>query len=173
MPQTPLTWDGVADGAPLKWDSGSWDSFLPDNPNQNQTPKKMQLRVLLGFADASDLALIETAQSVLTDLYTGDGLATYPNPPVTAVNLGLAINAFIAAVGDASNGGPTETAVKDNKRYVLIGLLRQLAGYVQSLHGNDLAKLLFSGFDAASTNTASNPSRLRPSSRSSTATRAN
>ena len=34
---------------------------------------------------------------------------------------------------------------------------RQLAGYVQANHGNDMAKLLASGFDAVSTNNAQQP----------------
>lgn len=40
---------------------------------------------------------------------------------------------------------------------MLVGLLRQLAGFVQERHGNDLAKLLASGFEAVSTNHSSSP----------------
>jgi len=57
----------------------------------------------------------------------------------------------------AALGGPAATADKNGKRDVLISLLRQLAGYVQDNHGNDLAKLLASGFEAVSTNHGSVP----------------
>jgi len=43
---------------------------------------------------------------------------------------------------------------KNNKRDALIGLLRQLAGYVQQNCKNDLATLLSSGFEAVSTSHA-------------------
>lgn len=36
--------------------------------------------------------------------------------------------------------GPAQTADKNNKRDALVGLLRQLALYVQELHGNDMAQ---------------------------------
>ncbi len=49
------------------------------------------------------------------------------------------------------------TAEKNNRRDALVELLRQLAAYVQEAAGNDLAKLLGSGFEAVSTNRASTP----------------
>ena len=52
----------------------------------------------------------------------------------------------------AAQGGPADTADKNSKRDTLIGLLRQLAGYVQENCGNDLATLLASGSDAVRTN---------------------
>ena len=162
MTEIPLTWDGVdAQGAPLRWDTPglTWNGFLPPNPepNPNQKTNMPQLRVLLGFADASDHSLEATGQSVLDHLYVGEGLAAFPNPPVTAVQLGGGLTAFSVAIAAAAAGGPADTAMKDNKRAELITMLRQLAVHVQGLHGNDLAKLLESGFDAASTNNASVP----------------
>jgi hypothetical protein len=161
MPTTPLTWDGTADGIPLTWDAVgiTWDGSLPPNPEPNPNQKKAmpQLRVLLGFAAASDHALEETGQSVHDHLYVGPGLAAFPDPPVTAVQLGASLADFSESIAAATAGGPADTAMKENKREILIGQLRQLAGYVQSLHGNDLAKLLESGFAAVSTNSASSP----------------
>lgn len=152
MAQIQVTWDGVdAQGQPLLWDSPglTWDGFVP------QSNKRMpQLRVLLGFASASDHALEETAQSVLDNLY---GNPAYPDPPVTQTALETALDNFSTAIAAAAGGGPQETADKNNKREILIGLLRLLASYVQGKHGNDLAKLLSSGFEAVSTNTASVP----------------
>ena len=152
MAQIPLTWDGTdAQGNPLRWDSPglTWDGFLPQS-----TTRMPQLRVLLGFAAASDHALEETAQSVLDNLYTAPA---YPAPPVLQPALETALGDFSAAIAAASTGGPQETADKNNKRDILVGLLRLLAAYVQGKHGNNLATLLSSGFEAVSTNRASVP----------------
>ncbi len=113
-----------------------------------------QLRVLLGFAAAPDHSLEETATAVLQKFY---GNAAYPNPPVTLLVFQAALTAFSLSIAAALQGGPEETADKNNKREILIGLLRQIAGYVQENHGNDLATLLSSGFEAVSTNRASTP----------------
>lgn len=113
-----------------------------------------QLRVLLGFTNAPDHSLEETAQAVLDNLY---GNPAYPTPPVTQAALQAALTAFSQSIAAAAQGGPADTADKNNKRDALIDLLRQLAGYVQANHGNDLAVLLGSGFEAVSTNRASSP----------------
>lgn len=148
MAQTPLTWDGTdANGQPLRWDTPGlfWNGNVP-LPKPKHMP---QLRVLLGFASAPDNALDELAGAVILKLY---GNPVYPTPPVTAAALTTAKNAFSASVAAANLGGPADTAAKNNKRDILVDLLRQLAGYVQELHVNDLANLLSSGFDAISTN---------------------
>ncbi len=102
------------------------------------------LRVLLGFASAPDHELEETAGHILTSLY---GNAVYSSPPVTQANLQAALTAF--------------TDAKNQAAQTLIGLLRQLALYVQTtIQSNDaygLAELLSSGFDAASTSRAQVP----------------
>jgi hypothetical protein len=113
-----------------------------------------QLRVLLGFASAADHSLEETATAVAMKLY---GNAAYPAPPVVQADFEAALTAFSNAIATAQQGGPADTAEKNGKREVLIGLMRQLAGYVQANCGNDLAKLLSSGFEAVSTNHASAP----------------
>ncbi len=118
-----------------------------------------QLRVLLGFTSSSDTSVLERAQAVHDHLYTSPLWAVPPNPaiPVTAAALDTAMGAFSIAMAAADLGGPADTADKNGKRDVLVTLLRQLAGYVQENHGNDLAKLLASGFEAVSTNRASVP----------------
>ncbi len=113
-----------------------------------------QLRVLLGFASAADHSLEATAQTVLDHFF---GNAAYPSPPLTEAALQAALSSFSAAIATAKMGGPGETADKNNKRDILVDLLRKLAGYVQINHDNDLAKLLSSGFEAVSMNRASVP----------------
>ena len=160
MPPTPLTWDGSdAQGQPLRWDSPglTWDGFLPETTNP---PKKMQLRVQLGFTNAADHSVVERADDVLVGLYVSTLWIPLPAPlvfPVTQAALQTARNNFSTALAAAVLGGPVATADKNNKRDVLVGLLRPLAGFVQEHHGNDMAKLLASGFEAVSTNRAQHP----------------
>lgn len=136
----------------MRWDTGlTWDGFVP----QPQPRKRMsQLRVLLGFASAADHSLEERATAVKMKLY---GNAAFPAPPVLEADFETALTAFEEACAAAALGGPADTADKNNKREILIGLLRQLAGYVQSKSENDLATLLSSGFEAVSTNHTSTP----------------
>ena len=118
-----------------------------------------QLRVLLNFVNAPDAAVLERGQAVHSNLYTSDLWQVPPNPaiPITATVLATAISDFNLSIAEAEQGGPPDTADKNSKREALVDLLRHLAGYVQDNHGNDLAKLLASGFQAASTNRASGP----------------
>lgn len=113
-----------------------------------------QLRVLLGFTNAPDHSLEETTEAILDNLY---GNAAYPTPPVAEAALRAALAAFTAAIAAQAQGGTAATAEKNNRRDALVDLLRQLASYVQDTAGNDLAKLLGSGFDAVSTNRAQAP----------------
>jgi len=112
------------------------------------------LRVNLSFASTTDTGLDDFTEGVLLKLYPH---ASYPTPPVTSAALTTARNNFSTAVAAANLGGPAQTADKNNKREILVGLLRELAGYVQDHHGNDLAVLLGSGFFAVSTNRAPAP----------------
>ena len=114
----------------------------------------MNLRVSLGFARVPDTELDNFAQSII-DAMTGN--AAYPAPPVTMANLQTAKNDFTAKIAAAQSGGPPDTAAKNNSRQMLLGLLRQLAGYVQINCNNDMAVLLGSGFQAMSTNRAQSP----------------
>ncbi len=113
-----------------------------------------QLRVQLGFTNAPDHSLEETTGAIIDNLY---GNLAYPTPPVAQAALQTALTGFTQAIAAQAQGGSAATAEKNNKREALIGLLRQLAGYVQEKCGNDLAKLLSSGFDAVSTNRAQSP----------------
>ena len=113
-----------------------------------------QLRVLLGFTNAPDHSVQETALAILDNLWGNPAYAAVPFPATT---LQAALTAFNTAIGDASQGGTAATAAKNNARDAVVALLRQLAGYVQEACDNDLAALLSSGFDAVSTNRASTP----------------
>ena len=64
------------------------------------------------------------------------------------------LNAALAAM---AHGGMAATAEKNNKQEVLIALLRKLKHYVEDNCKNDLAVLLSSGFQAASSNRNRSP----------------
>lgn len=161
MPPQPATWNGTnPDGTPLRWNQPglTWNGFVPEPQTK---PKKMpQLRVQLGFSNAADHSVEERAGEVLAGLYASplwNPVPPAPEPPVTSAALEAAKEAFGHAIATADMGGPPDTAEKNNKREELVTLLRQLAGFVQEHHGNDLAKLLATGFEAVSTNRTSVP----------------
>ena len=148
------TWNGTdSQGNPLTWDLPglTWNGPIPQPPTSKHMP---HLRVSLAFATAPDHTVEETAEAVSTHLY---GNAAFPAPPVTKAALDAAHTALSLAIAAAQQGGPADTADKNNKRDTLIGLLRLLAGHVQMKHNDDLAVLLSSGFDAVSTNRAPAP----------------
>ncbi len=120
------------------------------NPNIHPSS---QPRVLTGFANASDHDIEELAGAVSAQLY---GNPTFPDPPVTQVNLQAGLTAFTDALAAQSQGGTQATAAKEQTRLAFIGLLRQLALFVGTVllaqPGYGLAELLSSGFDAVSTN---------------------
>jgi len=104
-----------------------------------------QIRVSLGFARESEHELEETAGEVI-DGMTGN--ADFPTPPITMLELQTFLTAFTAALAAQAQGGTAATAWKDQKMEELITALRKLANYVQDKSGNDLAKMLSSGFEA-------------------------
>lgn len=114
----------------------------------------MQVRVLLGFTTAADHRLEDTAGAVIKGMTDN---SAYTNPPVPLAALQTALAAFSAAIAAQEQGGTAATADKNNKREILVGILRQLAAYVQMNCGNDLAKLLSSGFEAVSASRTQHP----------------
>src|SRR4051812_6558804 len=104
-----------------------------------------QLRVLLGFTNAPDHALEETAGAVIAGLYDNPAFPGPPAPPVTKAELQAALTAFTESIAAQTNGGPAATAHKNDMRDALIALLRKLAGYAQEFGDNNLAKILSTG----------------------------
>ena len=70
----------------------------------------------------------------------------YANPAPTLGNVTLALTGFSTAMGDAAGGGMTFTSTKNDKRAILVALLRQLASYVTVTANGNLTVLLSSGF---------------------------
>ena len=106
------------------------------------------LKVSFGFASLPDGPLDSFVENVSAKLYP---IAAYASPPVTKVNLDAANTDFTTKLAAAAGGGMATTAAKNASRQVLLGLLRQLANFVETKCNNDLELLLSSGFEAAST----------------------
>lgn len=114
----------------------------------------MIVKTSLAFARLSDAELDTFAHGVAAAL---TGNAAFPTPPVALANLQTTIDDFTAKAAAAQIGGPMDTAAKNNSRQTLLGMLRQLAAYVQMSCNNDEAVLLSSGFEVQSTTRASTP----------------
>jgi hypothetical protein len=111
----------------------------------------MATKVSLSFGKLGDFELDNFAQGVI-DAITGN--AAFPTPPVTIANLQSARDDLTAKMAAAQTGGPADTAAKNNSRQTLIGMLRDVAAYVQIRCNDDPAILLSSGFEMQSTNRA-------------------
>ena len=114
----------------------------------------MILKVSLGFSTIPDTELDNFTQTVINQM---TGNEAYPPPPVTLANLQTARNGFTTKIAAAQVGGPGDTAIKNNARQDLLGMLRKVAAYVQINCNDDMATLLSSGFQAMSTNRAQSP----------------
>ena len=108
-------------------------------------------RVNMGFTRDSVAGVVGTTLAVDENLYGNPYFAT---PPVLQAELQSARVALEDAQGKMAQGGTAATAVRNNAMEALVLLLRKLAIYVQEESGNDLAKLLSSGFTAVSKNRA-------------------
>lgn len=149
-----VTWNGTdAQGNPLRWNSPNltWNGLIPEPQPSKRMP---HLRVSLSFSYDTDTNLHDRATAVSAGLFAAT--TAYPDPPEAAskIILDAANSAFDTAVAIAKTGSQQDTAAKKNKRDALISLLRQLAAYVQTKHGDDLEVLLSSGFEAVATNRA-------------------
>ena len=111
-----------------------------------------RFRVSISFAHLPDADLDEFASNVITSI---TGNASFPTPPVPLIALNAGQTGFHTALLAAANGGKILTASKNQKRGILVDMLRQEATYVQGIASQNLPMLLSSGFDANSTNHSS------------------
>lgn len=115
-----------------------------ENPDKIMTN---DLHVSLGFVKSSDGELNKFAVGVVNGLTSNADL--FASPPVAPAALGTAQQAFEAAAAATEGGGEAQTAARDAARETLIGLLRQLALFVQQTAQGDQTKILAAGFQVA------------------------
>lgn len=107
------------------------------------------LRVSHSFAQETDHGVEAAGERIFSRLFT---IPEYTDPPVTQEDLEAGILALSKALAAQKNGGPLATARKKDAKEALVGMLRNLASFVQTRCKNDLALLLASGFDVVSNN---------------------
>jgi hypothetical protein len=74
----------------------------------------------------------------------------FPDPPTALAELKIVLPAFEAALVDAMGGDKEMTAVKNNKKAIVLDLLEELAMYVTVTCKGNRMDMLSSGFDVTS-----------------------
>jgi hypothetical protein len=92
----------------------------------------------------SDALLINDVGVVLTGLANNSTIYATPAPALPVVQ--TALDNFAAGVVAAADGGRSAISAKKNLRLIVVGLMRQLASYVQVACKGDMTNLLLSGF---------------------------
>jgi hypothetical protein len=106
----------------------------------------IKYRVSMEFGSYADTELDAAAGKVVSGLTKNPA---FPNPPVSAADLGKLASGYHTAIQASMHGGLQLTAAKNNAREALLNALHQEAHYVQSVAGHDLETLLSSGFFAS------------------------
>jgi len=94
----------------------------------------------------TDAELINDTNVILQAL--ANNATIYATPAPTLPTVQTALDAFVAGVAAAADGGPSATSAKNNLRLILADLLRQLGSYVLVACKGDMTNLLLSGFPA-------------------------
>ncbi len=103
----------------------------------------MKVDVLIDFSKFSDDELAIEAQHII-DKMTGN--TNFPSSVPSVDEVATAKGEFVTALAACNDGGKSATLVKNQKRTVLIELLRALGLFVQVNCNNDLNIALSSGF---------------------------
>lgn len=116
----------------------------------------MQSRVRIAekFKKQTAEQLVIMAGAVIAGLTNNPA---FPAPSVDLKAVQAAADDLNAALAAMAHGGVAATAEKNNKQNALIGILRKLKHYVEDNFNNDLAVLLSSGFQAASSSRNRSP----------------
>jgi hypothetical protein len=107
-----------------------------------------RVRIADRFKTQSAEQLVTMAGAVITGLTDNP---SFPGPTVDLKAVQAAADDLNAALAAQAYRGAAATAEKNSKQETLITLLRKLKHYVEDNCENDLAVLLSSGFQAAST----------------------
>jgi hypothetical protein len=110
-----------------------------------------EIRVLQSYIRQTDAQLLASAGAALKGL---PGILMFTDLSVDLKALETGANELTAAIAALPHGGAGATAVRDNKRAVLIALMQKLAHYVQDNCGNDPAVVLNAGFTVRSVSRA-------------------
>jgi hypothetical protein len=112
------------------------------------------IRIAVGYDNQSDQEVLTTGYTAVQGLTNNTALT---NPPVDPKALQAAADDLSSAIAAQPHGGPAATAAKNNKRAVLVALLRKLAHYVQDNCGGNLEVIRLAGFVPIVANRTSTP----------------
>ena len=104
----------------------------------------MQAHVSLAFAQLPVTQLPAFTTGVFNGMTKNE--TTFPTPPVTMAALDAANKILISDVAAAVGGSIAQTDARDVAQAVVIGLLRQLAAYVEDVAKGNEAVITSSGF---------------------------
>ena len=110
-----------------------------------------KLKVSLAYNSYPDAALDELTTAIIAAM---TGNASFPTPTIPLATVAALQTTFRNALAAAANGGTQLTAAKNGARQALSDAQDANALYVQTIARYDLAMLLSSGYQAASTNRA-------------------
>jgi hypothetical protein len=104
------------------------------------------------IASDTDTVFVNDTNVVLTTM--DENVAIYATPSPSLATVQTALDNLVNAMSVAATGSQADTNAKNNARAVVMGLLRQLASYVQVACQGDMEKLLLSGFPVQKPNRA-------------------
>jgi hypothetical protein len=110
-----------------------------------------KLKVTLAYNSYPDSVVDELTTSIIAAM---TGNAAFPTPTIPLATVATLQTTFRNDLAAAANGGTQLTAKKNQSRQLLLDALDSNALYVQSIARYDMAMLLSSGYQAASTNRA-------------------
>ena len=93
--------------------------------------------------------VIDLAISVRDNLYSAEGVALYPTPPIDEATFAAQVDAADTAQGNAKTSGKVSTASRNAAIFALFTSLGKLILYVNGLYRGDKEKLEASGFDTS------------------------
>ena len=103
----------------------------------------MNVNVLIDFSKFTDDELATESQHICVKM---TGNTNFSETVPTVAEVATAKDEFVSALAACKDGGKNATLVKNQKRVVLVQLLRALGLYVQANCNNDLNIALSSGF---------------------------
>lgn len=107
----------------------------------------MQAHVSLAFAQLPVMQLPDFTTGIVNGLTQNAGV--FANPPVKPTDLDAANKSLLGLIAAAVNGGTAQTNARDVGADGMIGMLRQLAAYVEDVAKGDESIITLSGFQVA------------------------
>lgn len=113
----------------------------------------MSTKIKNSYKKGGDAKLNVLANRILESLKDNPN---FPNPTPALATLETALQEYGRALSVSGRFDRTRISAKNDKKAALIGVLSQLAGYVEATCQGDKTKLLSSGFDITGEKIASN-----------------